>query len=246
MYSWWDDPASVLEFTGRDQGRRRKETPFTSAFSPVEVEGFSLTCSCLMNVPSIYSETLMPISSSARFCGWRERAGSARSRGGTQRGPARMSSAPRPRTAAGNRGEQCGACHRTAEPAAGGGGEKQPVAFLRPTSAPEHPVSPTLCLSSRAGLHPAVWPLLLLARTLAKPGSQAPEAKVQPDSHGSGLGRQPGPGRAVPAPQDGCGEAAGARCPSPSPQRLPGVALSWRGGLPTCSSSTRIPEPHTG
>ena len=246
MYSWWDDPASVLEFTGRDQGQKAEGNTVHLGFLSGGSGGvfvnllLSYECSQYLqrntDAHQLFSQIL-----------WLARKGRlSEVKGGTQRGPARMSSAPRPRTAAGNRGEQCGACHRTAEPAAGGGGEKQPVAFLHPTSAPEHPVSPTLCLSSRAGLHPAVWPLLLLARTLAKPGSQAPEAKVQPDSHGSGLGRQPGPGRAAPAPQDGCGEAAGARCPSPSPQRLPGVALSWRGGLPTCSSSTRIPEPHTG
>lgn len=49
------------------EGGRKHWSP--RAFSPVELEGFSLTCSCLTNVPSIYSETLTPINSSARLCG---------------------------------------------------------------------------------------------------------------------------------------------------------------------------------
>lgn len=151
-----------------------------------------------------------------------------------------MSSAPRPCTAAGNRGKPRSGCHQSAEPAVGRGDGAAERSSLRPSCAPllpRAPRGPHLCLSSQARLHPAVWPLLLLARALAQPSSQAPEAKVQPDSHGPGLGRQPGPGRGRPA-RGGCG-AGWSPSSQPKSPASPGVALSWRAAFPPCSSSPR-------
>lgn len=156
-----------------------------------------------------------------------------------------MSSAPRPCTAAGNRGKPRSGCLKPLSQLWGRGwcsGEKQPAAFLRPLlpRAPWPPLVPVV---------PGQASPCSLAS--ASPGPRPGPAQL-PGPRGQGAARQPwarpgeaaGPGRAAPAPEVGVGRQLGPSSQPKSPAP-PWSGPQLEGGLPTCFLFHINPRAHT-
>lgn len=137
-----------------------------------------------------------------------------------------MSSAPRPCTAAGNRGKQRSGCHRTAEPAVGRGGGAAERSSLRPSCAPllpQHPVAPTCACRPRPGFTlqsglcfswPAPWP---------SPAPRPQRPRCSQTAMGQAWGGSQGQGGPPPPP----GVGVGRQLEPIVPAQVPSASLEW-------------------